>query len=52
MSIEEEIIKKRLKKLKQAHPEIDTERIEKELIPLQTGEEMQPKVGKKKKKII
>lgn len=50
MSIEEEILKKRLKKLKQAHPEISTEQIEKELIPLKPGEEMQPRVVKKKKK--
>lgn len=46
---DEEIIKKRLKKLKEAHPEMDTEKIEKELIPLQPGEELQPKTVKKKK---
>ena len=48
---DEEIIKKRLKKLKETYPEIDTEKIEKELIPLQSGEELQPKTVKKKKKI-
>lgn len=48
----EEVIRKRLKKLKQAHPEIDVERIEKELIPLKPGEELQPRVGKKKKRVL
>ena len=46
----EEIIKKRLKKLKRALG-INTERIEKELIPLQPSEELQPKVLKKKRKV-
>jgi hypothetical protein len=47
----EEVIQKRLKKLKRAHPEINTERIEKELIPLKPSEELQPKILKKKKKV-
>jgi hypothetical protein len=45
----EKIIKKFLKKLKERFPGMETERIEKELIPLRPGEEIQPRVLKKKK---
>lgn len=44
----EEIIKKKLKKLKEVFPSIDEKRIERELIPL-PGEEI-PITTKKKKK--
>lgn len=47
MSIEEKLVKKKLKK---RFPDEETvEQIEKELYPLQ-GDEILPKVGKKKKK--
>lgn len=46
----EEIIKKSLKKLKKKFPAMNIEKLEKELIPLKPGEEIQPRVGKKKKK--
>ena len=46
----EEIIKKALKKLKKKYPGMETERLEKELIPLKPGQEIQPRVAKKKKK--
>jgi len=48
--VEEEIIKKSLKKLKQRYPSLPIERLEKELIPL-SGEEIQPRVVKKKKRL-
>lgn len=46
----EEIIKKTLKKIKKKFPGMKVERLEKELIPLKPGEELQPRVAKKKKK--
>lgn len=48
--VKEEIIKKALKKLKERYPGMTIERLEKELIPL-SGEKIEPRVGKKKKKI-
>ncbi|MEM5834391.1 MAG: hypothetical protein QXQ69_00905 [Candidatus Aenigmatarchaeota archaeon] len=45
----EEIIKKSIKKLKKKFPELG-ETLERELIPLK-GEEIQPRVIKKKKRI-
>lgn len=47
MSLEEEFVKKKLKKMKEKFPHMDTEQIEKELYPLE-GEEIKPKVVKKK----
>lgn len=46
----EEIIKKALKKLKEKFPGMETGKLEKELIPLKPGEEIQPRVAKKKKR--
>lgn len=46
----EEIIKKTLKKLKKKFPGMETGRLEKELIPLKPGEQIQPRMAKKKKK--
>lgn len=46
----EEIIKKSLKKLKKKFPGMEAGRLEKELIPLKLGEELQPRTIKKKKK--
>ena len=46
----EEIIKKSIKKFKKKFPEMG-ETLEKELIPLKPGEELQPRVLKKKKKL-
>jgi len=46
----EEIVKKTLKKLKKKFPGMETERLEKELIPLKPGEHIQPRTAKKKKK--
>jgi hypothetical protein len=46
----EEIIKKSIKKFKKKFPEMG-EALEKELIPLKPGEELQPRVLKKKKKL-
>ncbi len=46
----ERIIRKRLKKLKEENLDIDTEKIERELIPLQPEDEVQPRVVRKKKK--
>lgn len=45
----EEIIKKRIKKLKEVHPELNEEQLERELIPL-SGEEIGIKTLKKKKR--
>jgi hypothetical protein len=45
---DEDIIKKRLKKLKQRFPEMDEEQIQRELFPL-GKDEVKPKVVKKKK---
>ena len=47
--VKEKIIKKAFKKMKEKYPGLAVERLEKELIPL-SGEEVQPRVGKKKKK--
>lgn len=49
MTLEQDFVKKKLKKLKKRFPETDIEQIEKELYPLQ-GEEITPQIGKKKKK--
>jgi hypothetical protein len=45
----ESFIKKTLKRFKEIFPEMEEKRLEKELIPLQPGEELQPRVLKKKK---
>ncbi|MEM5801971.1 MAG: hypothetical protein QXQ18_01110 [Candidatus Aenigmatarchaeota archaeon] len=45
----EELIKRFLKRLKKRMPWINTERIEKDLIPLRPEEHLQPKLAKKKK---
>ncbi|MDI6799020.1 MAG: hypothetical protein QMD12_03470 [Candidatus Aenigmarchaeota archaeon] len=45
----EEVIKKVLKRFKRIFPEAE-ERLEKELIPLKPGEELQPRVLKRRKK--
>ena len=44
---DDEIIKRRIKKLKEIHPELDEEQLEKELIPV-SGDE----VRIKKKKLV
>lgn len=43
------VIKKRIKKLKEAFPDLDEKQLERELIPL-SGEEIKPKILKKKVK--
>lgn len=48
MSVEN-IIKKRIKKLKGIYPDMDEKQLERELIPL-PGEEVRPKILKKKVK--
>lgn len=48
MTLEEDLVKKKLKRMKEKFPEMDVDQIEKELYPLQ-GEEVTPKVGKKKR---
>ncbi|MBI2547100.1 MAG: hypothetical protein HYW23_01500 [Candidatus Aenigmarchaeota archaeon] len=45
---DEEIIRKRIKKLKGIHPELDEKQLERELIPL-SGEEIGIKTVKKKR---
>jgi hypothetical protein len=45
----EQVIKRRIKKLKKTFPDLEEKRLERELIPL-SGEEIQPKVLKKKVK--
>jgi len=44
----EEIIKRRIKKLKEIHPELNEEQLERELIPL-SGEEVGIRTVKKRK---
>jgi len=46
----EEIIKKRIKKLKEIHPELNEEQLERELIPL-SGEEVGIKTLKKRRRL-
>jgi len=46
----EEIIKKSLKRFKKIFPGMKEERLEKELIPLKPGEELQPRILKRRKK--
>ena len=46
----EEIIRKRIKVLKEAHPELDEKQLERELIPL-SGEEVGIKTLKKRRKL-
>lgn len=46
----EEIIRKRIKKLKEVHPELNEKQLERELIPL-SGEEVEIKTVKRKKHI-
>jgi len=46
----EEIIRKRIKKLKEVHPELNEEQLERELIPL-SGEEVGIKTLKKRKRL-
>ena len=48
MTLSEELVKKRLKKMKEKFPNLDVDQIQKELYPLE-GEEIMPKIGKKKK---
>lgn len=45
---DDELIRRKIKKLKQIHPELDEEQLEKELIPL-SGDEVGIKTVKKKK---
>ena len=45
----EEIIRKRLKKLKEANPDFDVDQLERELIPL-SGKEVKIKTVKRKKR--
>ncbi len=47
MTLDEDFVKKKLKRLKHIIPGMDTENIEKELFPV-SGEEVKPRVGKKK----
>lgn len=46
----EEIIRRRIKKLKEIHPGLNEKQLERELIPL-SGEEVDIKTVKKKKKL-
>jgi hypothetical protein len=46
----EEIIRKRIKKLKEVHPELDEEQLERELIPL-SGEKVGIRTLKKRKRL-
>lgn len=46
----EEIIRRRIKKLKQVHPELDEKQLERELIPL-SGEDVGIKIVKKRKSL-
>ncbi len=46
----EELIKRRIKKLKEMHPELDDKQLERELIPL-SGEEVGIRTSKKRKKL-
>lgn len=49
MTLDQDFVRKKLKKMKQRFPGMDVEQIERELYPMQ-GEEISPKVGKKKKR--
>ncbi len=49
MSVEE-LIRKRIKKLKEIHPELNEEQLERELIPL-SGEDVRIKTLRKKKRL-
>ena len=49
MSVEE-LIRKRIKKLKEVHPELNEEQLERELIPL-SGEDVRIKTLRKKKRL-
>jgi len=51
MTLEEDFVRKKLRKMKKDFPGMDVGLIEKELYPLQ-GEEITPRVGKKKKRIL
>ena len=46
----EELIRKRIKKLKEAHPELNESQLERELIPL-SGDEIGIKTLKKRRKL-
>ncbi|MBU5537650.1 MAG: hypothetical protein QW818_03070 [Candidatus Aenigmatarchaeota archaeon] len=46
----EEIIRRRIKRLKKIHPELNEKQLEKELIPL-TGEEVGIKTLKRRKRL-
>lgn len=48
MSLDEELVKKKLREMKDRFPGMDIEQIERELFPLK-GDEVEPKIGKKKK---
>jgi hypothetical protein len=48
MSLDEELVKKKLREMKARYPEMDIDRIEHELFPLK-GDEIHPVVGKKKR---
>lgn len=50
MPITEEIIRKRIKKLKKIHPELNEKQLERELFPL-SGEEVGIKTLRKKKRM-
>ena len=43
----EEILRKKIKKLKEVHPELNEKQLERELIPL-SGEEVEIKIKKRK----
>ncbi len=45
----ETVVKRRIKKLKEAFPEMNEKQLERELLPL-SGEEIQPEIIKKKVK--
>jgi len=46
----EELIKRRIKRLKKVHPELDEKQLERELIPL-SGEDVGIKTLKKRKRL-
>lgn len=47
MTLDEEFVKRKLKRLKHTLPGMDTSNIEKDLFPV-SGDDVKPRVGKKK----
>jgi hypothetical protein len=49
MTLNEKLVKKKLREMKDRFPDMDIENIERELFPLK-GDSVEPKTGKKNKK--